>query len=262
MMQIKMSTYIQKKELKFIQYLFLFILLFISFSHDLHAQTKRNIIQFKNNLSFFEGNVNKLDVLSQLNYEHQDSMSEFSSSYRIFYGELNNHKNNLEHQAFVNYDYNYKSILSPFIGVSSFSNEFKGFKLRNNILVGFKWLLHHSSSTTFSISSAITGEHNIFTSSPLNAVGSRSETYLFRYSFRPKLKLTFSKLELLNETFFQPSTLSLKDYIIQSRTDINFNIIKKVALLVSYIYFYNNQPAFSTLRKRDQKLMIGIEFKI
>jgi len=74
--------------------------------------------------------------------------------------------------------------------------------------------------------------------------------------------MKFSKFELLHETYFQPNTVLLKDYLIQSRSDINFTVAKKTALLISYIYYYNNQPAYSTIQKRDQKLMVGIEFKI
>ena len=242
---------------------FLIILLItFKFYNNLIAQSKLNSLQFKNNLTYFEGNVNKLDVLSQINYDRQDSISELSTSYRIFYGELNFKKNNLEHQAIINYDYRYKSTLSPYIGVSSFSNEFKGFKLRTNLLVGFKWLVYHSERTNFSISTAITGEQNKFADPSQNDVTRKSETNLFRFSLRPKLKMKFSKFELLHETYFQPNTVLLKDYLIQSRTDISFTIVKKVALLISYIYYYNNQPAYSSIQKRDQKLMVGIEFKI
>ncbi len=242
---------------------FLIILLItFKFHSNFIAQSKLNSLQFKNNLTYFEGNVNKLDVLSQINYDRQDSISELSTSYRIFYGELNFKKNNLEHQAIINYDYRYKSTLSPYIGVSSFSNEFKGFKLRTNLLVGFKWLVYHSERTNFSISTAITGEQNKFADPSGNDVTRKSETNLFRFSLRPKLKMKFSKFELLHETYFQPNTVLLKDYLIQSRTDISFTIVKKVALLISYIYYYNNQPAYSSIQKRDQKLMVGIEFKI
>ncbi len=241
--------------------LFIFLIMF-HFIGIVNAQSKLNSLQFKNNLTYFEGNVNKLDVLSQINYDRQDSISELSTSYRIFYGELNFKKNNLEHQAIINYDYRYKSTLSPYIGVSSFSNEFKGFKLRTNLLVGFKWLVYHSERTNFSISTAITGEQNKFADPSGNDVTRKSETNLFRFSLRPKLKMKFSKFELLHETYFQPNTVLLKDYLIQSRTDISFTIVKKVALLISYIYYYNNQPAYSSIQKRDQKLMVGIEFKI
>ena len=242
---------------------FLIILLItFKFLNNFIAQSQLNSLQFKNNLTYFEGNVNKLDVLSQINYDRQDSISELSTSYRIFYGELNFKKNNLEHQAIINYDYRYKSTLSPYIGVSSFSNEFKGFKLRTNLLVGFKWLVYHSERTNFSISTAITGEQNKFADPSQNDVTRKSETNLFRFSLRPKLKMKFSKFELLHETYFQPNTVLLKDYLIQSRTDISFTIVKKVALLISYIYYYNNQPAYSSIQKRDQKLMVGIEFKI
>ncbi len=241
--------------------LFIFLIMF-HFIGIVNAQSQLNSLQFKNNLTYFEGNVNKLDVLSQINYDRQDSISELSTSYRIFYGELNFKKNNLEHQAIINYDYLYKSTLSPYIGVSSFSNEFKGFKLRTNLLVGFKWLVYHSERTNFSISTAITGEQNKFADPLGNDVTRKSETNLFRFSLRPKLKMKFSKYELLHETYFQPNTVLLKDYLIQSRTDISFTIVKKVALLISYIYYYNNQPAYSSIQKRDQKLMVGIEFKI
>ena len=242
---------------------FLIILLItFKFLNNFIAQSQLNSLQFKNNLTYFEGNVNKLDVLSQINYDRQDSISELSTSYRIFYGELNFKKNNLEHQAIINYDYRYKSTLSPYIGVSSFSNEFKGFKLRTNLLVGFKWLVYHSERTNFSISTAITGEQNKFADPSQNDVTRKSETNLFRFSLRPKLKMKFSKFELLHETYFQPNTVLLKDYLIQSRTDISFTIVKKVALLIYYIYYYNNQPAYSSIQKRDQKLMVGIEFKI
>lgn len=242
---------------------FLIILFFtFKFHSNFIAQSKLNSLQFKNNLTYFEGNVNKLDVLSQINYDRQDSISELSTSYRIFYGELNFKKNNLEHQAIINYDYRYKSTLSPYIGVSSFSNEFKGFKLRTNLLVGFKWLVYHSERTNFSISTAITGEQNKFADPSGNDVTRKSETNLFRFSLRPKLKMKFSKFELVHETYFQPNTVFIKDYLIQSRSDINFTIAKKTALLVSYIYYYNNQPAYSSIQKRDQKLMVGIEFKI
>ena len=228
----------------------------------LTAQTKTNSFQLKNNLSYFEGNVNKLDFLSQLNFDHQDSISDFSISYRLFYGELNLKKNNLEHQFFVNYDYKYKSLLSPFIGLSSFSNEFKGFKVRNNLLLGVKWTIFNSSKTNFSISAALTAEYNKFSLDPMNINVRSSENYLIRYSFRPKFKFNIFQFEFLNETFYQPNTIQLNDYIIQSRSDINYSLSKRVALLISYIFYYNNQPAFSTLNKRDQKLMFGFEFKL
>jgi hypothetical protein len=243
---------------------FLPIILMITFKfHDnLIAQSKLNSLLFKNNLAYFEGNVNKLDFLSQINFDHQDSISDFSISYRIFYGELNLKKNNLEHQVFVNYDYMYKSLLSPFIGLSSFSNEFKGFKVRNNLLLGVKWSIFNSSKSNFSISAALTAEYNKFSTDPLNINVSKNENYLIRYSFRPKFKFTIFQFEFFNETFYQPNTILLNDYIIQSRSDINYSLSKKVALLISYIFYYNNQPAFSTLKKRDQKLMLGIEFKL
>ena len=211
---------------------FLIILLItFKFYNNLIAQSQLNSLQFKNNLTYFEGNVNKLDVLSQINYDRQDSISELSTSYRIFYGELNFKKNNLEHQAIINYDYRYKSTLSPYIGVSSFSNEFKGFKLRTNLLVGFKWLVYHSERTNFSISTAITGEQNKFAAPSGNDVIRKSETNLFRFSLRPKLKMKFSKFELLHETYFQPNTVLLKDYLIQSRSDINFTVAKKNSIV-------------------------------
>jgi hypothetical protein len=228
----------------------------------LTAQTKINSFQFKNNLNYFEGNVNKLDILSQINFDHQDSISDFSISYRIFYGELNLKKNNLEHQVLANYDYKYKSLLSPFIGLSSFSNEFKGFKVRNNLLLGLKWTIYNSSKSNFSISAALTAEYNKFSIDQMNTSINRNENYLIRYSIRPKFKFNFFQFEFLNETFYQPNTIQLNDYIIQSRSDINYSLSKRVALLISYIFYYNNQPAFSTLNKRDQKLMFGFEFKL
>ena len=68
---------------------FVIFMITINLNGVFHAQSQLNSLQFKNNLTYFEGNVNKLDVLSQINYDIQDSISELSNSYRIFYGELN-----------------------------------------------------------------------------------------------------------------------------------------------------------------------------
>ncbi|MDX1478590.1 MAG: DUF481 domain-containing protein [Saprospiraceae bacterium] len=224
----------------------------------LQAQDKPWSLSSTNNVYWFEGNTDKFDFYSRTDFSRADSVYELSAFYRFIYGELNGVKNNQGHLGGFTFDYRPETDLSPFAGLTMVHNAFRGFDIKMNVLLGAKYRFYHTATTDLSLSAAGVYEYVNFASPADPTVPEKSDDKILRLSLRPKFKWTFDKFKLTHITFYQPLFQDFGDYLIDSTTEIAFNVIKHVDLTINYFFAYNSRPAYASILKRDQQLVFGV----
>ena len=245
--------------LYFLPFIFLF-----SFS-TLKGQDKgKSLWKFNTALgfSYYEGNVEKLDTRLKLAASRSDSIVEYARSYQFIYGELNQGRNNLLHDFKFTVDFLPYHIYSPFAGAFVYSNIYKGFRLRNSYLVGVKRKLIYTPKTHSSISAAIMYDYATYGKAGISEDLDIKEQVL-RLSLRPKIKTSITEQIIFSHiSFWQPEIENLTNYIYQATTSLDFNIKKNMSLGMDYLYYYNNSPPYNSIRKRDQKFLLSLKYKL
>ena len=191
-----------------------------------------------------------------------DSIKEFSLNARYNYSENARKMNKNEFSGGVQFDYHPLSRFSPFARLEFYSNKFRQINSRFAGLLGakycyFKRYNNNTVTSEFSVSGAFAWELDNYT----------SETHLpdrdrFRLSIRPKFKQSVTKSIFLGyECFYKPNLDDFKDYIIDSRFQLNFVISNRITLFCSYTYEYDSRPVTSTVKKTDTYLLASLEIK-
>jgi len=240
------------------------ILALVFLSLNVFSQNeKKKQWQFKTNLgfSYFEGNVEKLDTRFGIGLSRKDTIIEYASAYNFIYGELNGDKNNLVHDFRYTMDFWPLHDVSPFLGVFIFSNTFKGFKQRNSFLAGAKYRIVEDEKTKLSVSSALMYDDIIFGSTNSEVPDIKDEVW--RISLRPKLKHKLSEnLVFQHISFWQPTVEDLNNYIYTMDNSLDFLFQKKFSFGLDYIYYFNSQPPYNSIRKRDQKVLFSFKYQM
>ncbi len=216
-----------------------------------------------NNLAFFSGNVNRFDLLSNNTIEHSDSTFDLSINYQYLYGEQSKTKYLLEHMASAFYDYHPHNKFSPWINTSILHNVYKGFNIRFNAATGIKYRFIYTPKQDWSISTGILYDLLNYAKPIETNLTARSPEDIWRLSIRPKIKIKLSKKARFKHiTFYQPELRDFSNFIAWSQTELSVKVIEHLNLSVLYYYFYNNNPAYKNISRRDQQLLFGIKFTL
>lgn len=242
---------------------FVFILLAFSAIHA-HSQSKWNF-NIGLGASLNTGNVNNCNVSHDAGVTRNDSVLAFDCHYRFLYSSLilksdagrEWEETNKEVNGGVKMDLYQYGKYSPFLACEMLTNKYKGYDLKLSGLFGFKFRIYTVPSVCdYSISAAFVYDWNDFT----------DETVLpnnnYRISIRPKIKQKIAdNLTLLHYTFFQPSVLDLKDFIIHSETKLQTQITKRLFLDSSFKYDYHSRVPSETYRHYDILTEVSLRLK-
>ena len=243
-----------------------FILLILLFINVLcvNAQGKWNF-NFGLGASLNTGNVNNCNVSHDASVTRNDSVLAFDCHYRFLYSSLilksdagrKWEETNFEINGGVKMDLYQYGRYSPFLACEMLTNKYKGYDLKLSGLFGLKIRIYTLPSICdYSISAAFVYDWNDFT----------DETVLpnnnYRISIRPKIKQKIAdNLTLLHYTFFQPSVLDFKDYIINSETKLQTKITRMLFLDLSFRYDYHSRVPAETYRHHDILTEVSLRLK-
>jgi len=230
-----------------------------------NTEKKSNPWKLKANVgfSYFEGNVEKLDSRLGLSVSKKDSIIEYGSAYNFIYGELNGDKNNLLHDFRFTVDVWPYHKVSPFAGVFVFSNLFKGFRLRNSYLLGAKYHIVEEDNTKISLSGALMYDNIVYGSARSAELEPDINDQIIRMSWRPKVKWKLSdQLTFQHISFWQPTIENLSNYILTIENGLDFIVKKNLSIGFDYLYYFNSDPPYNSVRKRDQKVLFSIKYSM
>lgn len=244
--------------------LFLFILLVFSTTH-LIGQKKWDF-DVALGASLNSGNVNNCNINHALGINRNDSLIAFDFHYKVLYSSIINkyetgrkwEETNFEINGGVKLDYKQYGKFSPFLACEFFTNKYKGYIYKVSGLVGLKYRIYTKPSVCdYSISIAFVDDHSVYTDETV------LPTNNYRISIRPKIKQKISdNLYLVHFTFYQPSVLDFKDYLIDSETKLQTQITKMLHLDLSFIYEYRSRVPSENYKKHDIHTEVTFRLKI
>jgi len=211
------------------------------------------------------GNVNNCNLSTDGSVKRNDSLIAFDLHYKLLYSsivekdDLGEHwkETNFEISSGVKMDLFQWNTFSPFLACEQLTNKYKGYDLKLSGLTGIKYKIYVKPSVCdYSISVAFVYDWTDFT----------DETHLlnnnYRISIRPKFtqKLT-ENLSLYHCTFYQPSVLNMKDFIVNSVTKLQTKITKRLFLDLSFTYEYRSFVPSENYKKNDILTEVSIRFK-
>lgn len=244
-------------------YYLLFILIFSTLYATAQSKWKFN---FSFNTSLHTGNVNNCNIGNDLVINRNDSVVALDFHYKLTYSALIDKYNpwhtweetNFEINGGVKMDLYQYSNFSPFLACEALTNRYKGYNLKMSGLAGVKFKIYTKPQVSdYSISIAFVYDWCNYT----------DETVLphnnYRISIRPKIKQKLTEnLSLLHFTFFQPSILDFKDFLIQSETKLETQLAKKLFLDLSFIYEYRSKVPSENYLHSDISTKAALRLKL
>ena len=211
------------------------------------------------------GNVNNCNISNDGSVTRNDSLIALDFHYKLLYSSLLSKNSTGRHWEETNFEVNggVKADLyqygrfSPFLACEMITNKYKGYDLKLSGLMGMKYRIYTVPSLCdYSISGAFVYDWINFT----------DETHLpnnnYRISIRPKIMQKLAEnLTLYHITYFQPSVLDLRDYIINSATKLQTKITKKLFLDISFIYEYRSRVPSENYKKHDILSEVSVRYK-
>ena len=211
------------------------------------------------------GNVNNCNISNDGSVTRNDSLIALDFHYKLLYSSLLSKNITGRHWEETNFEVNggVKADLyqygrfSPFLACEMITNKYKGYDLKLSGLMGMKYRIYTVPSLCdYSISGAFVYDWINFT----------DETHLpnnnYRISIRPKIMQKLAEnLTLYHITYFQPSVLDLRDYIINSATKLQTKITKKLFLDISFIYEYRSRVPSENYKKHDILSEVSVRYK-
>ena len=205
------------------------------------------------------GNTERANISGGLFAAAIDSIKEFSVNGKYLYGESNKTANLKEYIAGIQYDYHPFSVLSPFVRVEFYKNEFRKINGRYSGLLGAKYRFFVKPEILdYSVSTALLYDMERY----VTEVDLPDKERL-RMSVRPKFKHNLTdNMYLIAEVYYKPNLLDFDDYILFGNLNFNVLVFKRGLLRLSYEHEYNSKPATDKVRKTDALLLagLGIEF--
>ncbi len=243
----------------------LLFLLSLFFLITTSAQPKKSPWKFSstNSLAYYSGNIKKLDVLTNNEIEKKDSAQEFSLSYLFLYGEQDDTKYLLEHLASAYYDYRPYQRLSPWMNATFLHNIYKGFDARLNAGTGLKYRFIYNDEQDWSLSAGVLLDYTDYSPPTESKVTPRTNETIWRLSIRPKIKIKLTEnISIKHVTFYQPQITDFGNFIAWSQTEFSVKVYRHINLSLLYYYFYNSRPAYETISKVDQRVMVGVKVEL
>ena len=213
--------------------------------------------------SFWSGNVDKSIFSGSLLLSAVDSVKEFSFDAKYTYGKNNNKLNQREFLTGIQYDYHPLSIISPFLRMDLYNNDFKNIKFRYSGYVGakYRFFVYKKDGITmsdYSISAALTYVYEDYV--PEIEIADQQKV---RFSIRPKFKQIIAKnIYLQSEIYFKPKINCWEDYMIYSISNLNFIVNNNIFIKCTYEYDYESKPVTSNIKKTDTMFIVSLGFKI
>ena len=212
------------------------------------------------------GNVNNCNVKNTIAVNRNDSLISMDVNYKLLYSSLIDKKDtgrkweetNFEVNCGAKLDYKQYGKYSPFLACEFFTNKYKGYNYKVSGLIGLKYRIYTKPSVCdYSISAAFVDDHSVYTDETV------LPTNNYRISIRPKIKQKLSdNLYLVHFTFYQPSVLDFKDYLIDSETKLQTQITKMLHLDLSFIYEYRSRVPADSYKKHDIHTEVTFRLKI
>lgn len=240
------------------------ILQFFSFSYSQDTKKSPWKTKIGAGVSYYSGNVDKLDLHGKGKVSREDSIIEFSSSVKFAYGEASSRKTNEQYSGGLKLDYLPHGKFSPFISIWAYNNIFKNLDLRLSGLAGLKYTLYEKNKNDYSISAAFIYDSEYYQDKIEDDSSSDSifQKQKIRLSVRPKFSRKICENARLDHvTFFKFNVSNGQDYIIESSTSFETKITKKISLELCYEIDFENKPATSEnseIDKTDQALIISL----
>jgi putative salt-induced outer membrane protein YdiY len=240
-----------------------FLLIYLLQIPNIFAQNKSKWTgQMSLGSSLFKGEVNNFELNTRGSISHADSAFEYSSTYKIIYGETDHKKNNQDYSAAIKFDLLPKSKVSPFVVATARQNRYRGYELQLSFLAGLKYSFIKKPSSDISLSAAIQYDIEkypkpIDVNSPI-----LPQKENLRLSIRPKIKQKIgSSVYIENITFIRPSFKDFKDYRFDSETTISNKLTQKLFLNLNYDYELNNKPPQTQLVKENMSFTVSLAYR-
>ena len=258
--------------MKYIRYIlfatFLFCVVQSGYTQGVSMETKRAAkSKISTNISlggsFWSGNVDKSIVSGSVLVAAVDSMKEFSFDAKYTYGKNNNKLNQREFLTGLQYDYRPLSVVSPFLRMDLYNNDFKNIKFRYSGYAGakYRFFAYKKDGVTmsdYSVSSAITYVYEDYV--PEIGVANQQK---IRLSVRPKIKQIIAKnIYFESEVYYKPKIDCWSDYMIYSISNLNFIVNNNIFIKCTYEYDYESKPVTSNIKKTDTMFIVSLALKM
>lgn len=145
---------------------------------------------------FFSGSVDKFNIQSEGKASNLGSLYEFSTFYKIVYGETNKKKDNEEYSAGLKYDWRPASRFTPFVATTAFRNIYRGIDLRFSGVAGAKYRILQDKDREVSVSAGLQADIQTFSAS----ANAKPDRYVYRLSLRPKFRAALGVEHRFNAT--------------------------------------------------------------
>jgi putative salt-induced outer membrane protein YdiY len=201
------------------------------------------------------GNTDKSNVSGSVSLSSVDSIKELSFNGRYLYGKNEKTVNQKEYIAGVQYDYHPFSVVSPFLRMEFYKNEFQKINGRYAGMAGMKYRYFVKPGILdYSVSAALLFDIERY-EPDVDSPGKER----FRISVRPKFKHNLTdNIYLIAEAFYKPNIKRFDDYIMCGNINLNIRVLTKGLLRLSYEHEYNNRPATNEIKKTDALLLVGL----
>lgn len=233
-------------------------LIFITYNFSYCQGIKKSWkINLNAGLNYSKGNINKRDYSSSLEIFHKDTLFEYTTNARFIYSFVDTLLKNKEFSLNQTFDWKPYHRLSPFLALTLYSNQFKGYKIKGGGFFGAKYTFLKRESTNLSLSAAFLYEHETYSTSIIGET--KPDMDICRFSVRVKLiqKIgNFTSFSLIG--FYKPQFNSFDNYLIDTKAKLIFNINKKFAVDLQYEWNYNSKPPFDRISKSDQLFITSL----
>lgn len=212
--------------------------------------------------SYYKGNVNKMDLRSDGNVSHTDSLFEFSTAYKTIYARVDGEEKNREFNSNVKCDWKPYSIISPFVSFGAYNNIHKGYDLRISAVTGAKILILKDKNYAYSLSAAGIYSFENYSPPEDSSETEKPDQEKIRVSLRPKIKHKFSdNIYFEHLTFYQPNVVDFNDYVIETKTSITNKLTNMLFLDLAFEYEYVSKPPSSDIEKNDFAFIVSLVVK-
>ncbi len=207
--------------------------------------------------ALYSGNINSLDLRTDLSMSKKDSVTELSFFGRTIFTQVDGQVRNREYYGGVKLDLLPDDVWSPFLMATVFANPYKGYDLRISGLAGVKRLLLRRGTMEYSISAALVADAEAYAAS-----SGRADRGMLRLSIRPKLHLPLGDAACIDHmTFVKVSTASIGDVLVDMTTTLHIHASSLLSVDVTHQFDYNNHPPEGRIHRTDHALTAGVTLR-
>ena len=227
-------------------------------AYKLSNESELSLIQIGGNT-----NVETYNGKTLTKYEKEKSVFAVSGHYTVaFYKTVDTDGDSVTRESARNWDLlgKYERVLSEningFVGLQYEGDEFSGFKQRENIDFGGKYLLIKTDKVNASIE--LGARHTI----EKNVERDSDDEDVFNYS---KARIYFEHAQVYSEALswkiwieYLPNFTESEDYLVNYEPSVSFLLSSSFSLKTAYKVTYDNQPNLEGNDKKDYKLTTSL----